>query len=41
MMDVIFGNYFNVVSYSFFEGAMVLVIILEFGYTFFENWDVL
>lgn len=41
MIDQIFGAFFQVIPYEFFEGAMGLVILFEFFYTFFENWDML
>jgi len=41
MMDAIFTALFAIVPYQFFEGAMGLVVLFEFAYTFFETWDML
>jgi hypothetical protein len=40
-MDQAFQQLFQTIPYEFFEGVMALTILLEFFYTFFENWDML
>lgn len=40
-LDQIFNTFFSVVPYAFFEGTMGVVVLFEFGYTFFERWDML
>jgi len=40
-MDTLFSAYFDAVGYNFFSGWMAIIVILEFFYTLFENWDML
>lgn len=41
MIDQIFNNLFSVLPYQFFEAVIGVLIIEEFLYNFFENWDML
>ncbi len=41
MINDAFQNLFVVIPYDFFVGVMGVVIIVEFLYTIFENFDVL
>jgi len=39
MINEIFQNFFSVVPYEIFEGIAGMIVVFEFFYTFFENWD--
>lgn len=41
MIDQIFNALFQVIPYAFFEGAVGILLLFEFLYTFFEAIDML
>ena len=41
MIDLVFNAFFNAIGYGFFTGILGVVVIFEFLYTIFEEFDIL